>query len=83
MVAAIHSMNRRVCELSKREFEAIVWRVTVVVVLKFYITPTATIIGRRDYTFKSHLKDWKSQGSNSLVHKARSLTTTPQRLLGE
>ena len=32
--------------------------------------------------FKSHLKDWGSQGSNmgSLVYKASSLSTTPQPL---
>ena len=50
VVAAIHSMNRRICELSKREFDALIWRVisVVVVVLKFYVATTSTVIGRRD-----------------------------------
>ena len=83
-----NTFYRKVCELGKYELEIFIWRVIVVVfvVLKFYVAPTATVIGRRDYDFKSHPKDWRCLGSNprSLAYKARSLTTTPvQRLLGE
>ena len=55
----------------------------VVVVLGFYVPPTAKVIRRRDLGLKSHPKDWRSPGSNSrpLVYKASSLNTTPCRLL--
>ena len=55
----------------------------VVVALGFYVPPTAKVIRRRDLGLKSHPKDWRSLGSNSLplVYKASSLTTTPRRLL--
>ena len=55
----------------------------VVVVLGFYVPPTAKVIRRRDLVLKSHPKDWRSPGSNSrpLVYKAGSLTARPQRLL--
>ena len=76
VVAAMHSTNRRVCELFKREFEALIWRVIVVVVLRFYVSPTATVVGKRDYDFKSHPQGWR-------IHEGRSLTTTPQRPFGE
>ena len=58
-------------------------KVVVVVVLWFYVPPTAKVIRRRDLGLKSHPKDWRSPGSNSrpLVYKASSLTTTPRRLL--
>ena len=54
-----------------------------VVVLGFYVPPTAKVIRRRDLGLKSHPKDWRSPGSNSrpLVYKAGSLTARPQRLL--
>ena len=57
--------------------------VVVVVVLEFYVPPTAKVIRRRDLGLKSHPEDWRSPGSNSrsLVYKASSLTTTPRRLL--
>ena len=57
--------------------------VVVVVVLGFYVPPTAKVIRRRDLGLKSHPKDWRSPGSISrhLVYKASSLTTTPRRLL--
>ena len=53
-----------------------------VVVLGFYVPPTAKVIQRRDLGLKSHLKDWRSPGSNSqpLVYKADSLTARPRRL---
>ena len=55
----------------------------VVVVLGFYVPPTAKVILRRDIGLKSHPKDCRSLGSNSrlLLYKASSLTTTPRRLL--
>ena len=55
----------------------------VVVVLGFYVPPTAKVIRRRDLGLKSHPNDWRRPGSNSrpLVYKASSLTTTPRRLL--
>ena len=55
----------------------------VVVVLGFYVLPTAKVIRRRDLGFKSHPKDWRSLGSNPrpLVYKASGLTTTLWRLL--
>ena len=55
----------------------------VVVVLGFYVPPTAKVIRRRDLGLKSHPKNWRSPGSNSqpLVYKAGGLTTTPRRLL--
>ena len=55
----------------------------VVVVLGFYVPPTAKVIRRRDLGLKSHPKDWRSPGSNSgpLVYKAGSLTARPRRLL--
>ena len=37
----------------------------VVVVLGFYVSPTAKVIRRSDLGLKSHLKDWRSPGSNS------------------
>ena len=37
----------------------------VVVVLGFYVPPTAKVIRRRDLGLKSHPKDWRSPGSNS------------------
>ena len=54
-----------------------------VVVLGFYVPPTAKVIRRRDLGLKSHPKDWRSPGSNSgpLVYKAGSLTARPRRLL--
>ena len=57
--------------------------VVVVVVLGFYVPPTAKVIRRRDLGLKSHPKDWRSPGSISrhLVYKASSLTTTTRRLL--
>ena len=59
--------------------------VVVVVVLGFYVPPTAKVVRRRDLGLKSHRKDWRSPGSNSrpLVYKASSLTTTPRGLLNE
>ena len=53
-----------------------------VVVLGFYVPPTAKVIRRRDLGLKSHPKDWRSPGSNSgpLVYKAGSLTARPWRL---
>ena len=55
----------------------------VVVVLGFYVPPTAKVIRRRDLGLKSHPKDWRSPGSHSgpLVYKAGSLTARPRRLL--
>ena len=55
----------------------------VVVVLGFYVPPTAKVIRRRDLGLKSHPKDWRSPESNSgpLVYKAGSLTARPRRLL--
>ena len=55
----------------------------VVVVLGFYAPSTAKVIQRRDLSLKSHLKDWRSPGSNllPLVYKASSFTTTARRLL--
>ena len=55
----------------------------VVVVLGFYVPPTAKVILRRDLGLKYHPKDWRSPGSNSRtqVYKAMNLTTTPRRLL--
>ena len=40
----------------------------VVVVLGFYVPPTAKVIRRRDLGFKSHPKDWRSPGSNPGLH---------------
>ena len=62
--------------LGKRKF--------VVVVLGFYVPPTAKVIRRRNLGFKSHPKDWIGPGSNSrsLVYKASGLNTTPRLLLG-
>ena len=59
------------------------WIHIVVVVLGFYVPPTAKVIRRRDLGLKSHPKDWRSPGSNSrpLVYKAGSLTARPRRLL--
>ena len=61
--------------------------VVVVVVLGFYVPPTAKVIRRRDLGLESHPKasDWRSSGSNSrpLVYKASSLTATPRRLLDD
>ena len=37
----------------------------VVVVLGYYVSPTAKVIRRRDLGLKSHPKDWRSPGSNS------------------
>ena len=56
---------------------------SVVVVLGFYVPPTAKVIRRRGLGLKSHPKDWRSPGSNSgpLVYKAGSLTARPLRLL--
>ena len=56
--------------------------VRIVVVLGFYVPPTAKVIRRRDLGLKSHPKDWRSPGSNSgpLVYKAGSLTARPRRL---
>ena len=55
----------------------------IVVVLGFYVPPTAKVIQRRDLDLKSHPKDWRSPGANSLplVYKAGGLTTTSRRLL--
>ena len=55
----------------------------VVVVLGFYVPPTAKVIQRQDLGLKSYPKDWRSPGTNSrpLVYKASSLTTTPRRFL--
>ena len=55
----------------------------VVVVLGFYVPPTAKVIPRRDLGLKSHPKDWRSLGSNPqpLVYKASGFTTTLRRLL--
>ena len=55
----------------------------VVVVLGFYVPPTAKVIRRRDLGLKSHPKDWRSPGSNSgpHVYKAGSLTARSRRLL--
>ena len=39
-------------------------RVDAVVVLGFYIPPTAEVIGRWDLSLKSHQKDWRSLESN-------------------
>ena len=39
-------------------------RSVVVVVLGFYVPPTAKVIWRRDLGLKSHPKDWRSPGSN-------------------
>ena len=39
--------------------------VVVVVVLGFYVPPTAKVIRRRDLGLKSHPKDWRSPGSIS------------------
>ena len=58
----------------KNEIEDIL----VVVVLGFYLPPTAKVIPRQDLGLKSNLKD-----SRPLVYKASSLTTTPRRLLIE
>ena len=57
--------------------------VCFVVVLGFYVPPTAKVIWRRDLGLKSHPKDWRSPGSNSgpLVYKAGSLTARPRRFL--
>ena len=54
----------------------------VVVVLGFYVPPTA-VIRRRDLGLKSRPKGGRSPGSNSrpLVYMAVGLTTTPRRLL--
>ena len=54
-----------------------------VVVLGFYVPPTAKVIRRRDLGLKSHPNDWRSLGSNTrlLVYKASSFTTTPRRLV--
>ena len=38
----------------------------VVVVLGFYVSPTAEVTRRLDLGIKSHPKDWRSPGSNSL-----------------
>ena len=56
----------------------------LVLVLGFYVPPTAKVIWGRDLGLKSHPKDWRSPRSNSrpLVYKASSLTTTPRMLLG-
>ena len=45
-----------------------------VVVLEFYVPPTAKVIRRRDLALKSHPKDWRSPGLNSrpLVYKVSS-----------
>ena len=55
----------------------------VVVVLGFYVPPTAKVILRRVLGLKSHPKDWRNPGSNlgPLVYKAGSLTARPRRLL--
>ena len=47
------------------------------VVLGFYVSPTAKVIRRLDLGLKSHPKDWRSPGSNSrpLDWKASGLTT--------
>ena len=45
-------------------FKAI-WQIVVVVVLGFYVPPTAKVIRRRDLGLKSHPKDWRSPGLNS------------------
>ena len=57
--------------------------VVVVVVLGFYVPPTAEVIRRRDLDLKSDPKDWRSPGTNPrpLVYKASGLTTTLRRLL--
>ena len=57
--------------------------VGIVVVLGFYVPPTAKVIRRRYLGLKSHPKDWRSPGSISgpLVYKAGSLTARPLRLL--
>ena len=69
----------RFSHVNKRYIPAFV---VVVVVLGFYVPPTAKVIRRRDLGLKSHPKDWRSPGSNSrrLVYKAGSLTARPQRL---
>ena len=56
--------------------------IVVVVVLGFYVPPTAKVIRRRDLGLKSHPKDQRSPGSNSgpLVYKAGGSTTTPLHL---
>ena len=36
-----------------------------VVVLGYYVSPTAKVIRRRDLSLKSHPKDWRIPGSNS------------------
>ena len=35
----------------------------MVVVLGFYVSPTAKVIRRRDLSLKSHSKDWTSPGT--------------------
>ena len=42
-----------------------IYLIIVVVVLGFYVSPTAKVIRRRDLGLKSHPKDWRSRGSNS------------------
>ena len=51
----------------------------------FNVQPTAKIIWCWGRGLKSNPTDWRSQGINtqSLVHKACGLSTTPQRLLNE
>ena len=46
-------------------FMACFLQMVVVVVLGFYVSPTAKVIRRRDLGLKSHPKDWSSPGSNS------------------
>ena len=45
--------------------ETVPHTVVVVVVIGFYVSPTAKVIWRRDLGLKSHSKDWRSLGSNS------------------
>ena len=44
--------------------------------LRFYVPPTAKVIRRRDLGRKSHLKDWRSPGSNHILGDiARNVST--------
>ena len=71
------------CAVTEKLISAFILVSEKVVVLGFYVPPTAKNIRRLDLGLKSHPKDWRSLGSNPrpLVYKASGLITTLRRLL--
>ena len=41
--------------------------------LRFYVPPTAKVIRRRDIGLKSHPKDWRTRGYDSVIRRMKIL----------